>query len=130
MKKQTRKQIIKKLDKIFSQYIRISQSDEQGIGTCVSCGKQAPWKELQCGHYFNRSKLHTRWDEDNCHIQCKVCNVFKKGNYPAYAKYMYDSYDKEFMEFLEQRSNCTDKIPTTDLEELIKSYKHLVKEIQ
>lgn len=123
MKKQTRKQIVKKLDIAFSRYIRRTKADDMGIGTCVTCGKQAPWEELQCGHYFPRGRLHTRWDEDNCHIQCVGCNVFQKGNYTEYASFMLDSYNKKFIEKLKEQSKSTVKIPTTDLIELLEKYK-------
>ncbi len=37
------------LDRIFSEYIRRRDSDENGIGRCISCGKMVHWKEADCG---------------------------------------------------------------------------------
>lgn len=70
MKKINRKLIVKKLDGVYSRYIRKTKADKNGMATCITCGKVAPWQELQCGHYFSRSKLPTRWDDDNCFPQC------------------------------------------------------------
>ena len=50
IKKPTRSKLVKKLDTVFSQYIRLKDSKD-GIGTCVTCGKQDHWKNLQAGHF-------------------------------------------------------------------------------
>lgn len=66
-----------KLDKVFSQYIRLSSS-EDGYCRCFTCGDPHPWKEIDCGHWISRGRLMTRWDENNCRCQCKGCNLFGK----------------------------------------------------
>ena len=77
-KRPSRKTIIKKLDKVFSQFIRRRFAVNE-IGKCITCGKQAHWKELQAGHFMSRKHYSTRWDEINCQVQCAGCNVFKYG---------------------------------------------------
>ena len=43
-KKPTRSKLVKKLDVIFSQYIRLSNSNSRGYCKCVTCGKEGHWK--------------------------------------------------------------------------------------
>ena len=68
-KKPTRTSIVKKLDTVFSIYIRRRYAVND-IAKCVTCGKQDHWKSLQCGHFMSRKHLSTRWNEDNCQVQC------------------------------------------------------------
>lgn len=123
MKKKTRSQLTKDLDKVFSQFIRLRDEVEG----CVTCGIVKPYKEMQCGHFYGRAHLHTRWDEDNCHVQCYRCNCPLKGNYIVYTKYMIDRYGREFVDELEIKSKCLDKIPTTDIQDMIWTYKDKVQ---
>jgi hypothetical protein len=34
---------------------------------------------MQCGHFQSRKHYSTRWNEDNCQVQCVGCNMFKSG---------------------------------------------------
>ena len=54
-----------KLDSIFSTYIRLKGSNEEGWGECFTCGRLRHYKEVDCGHFITRAKLNTRWDEMN-----------------------------------------------------------------
>ena len=73
-----RKQLIKKLDSVFSEYIRRRYA-KNDIAECYTCGKRDHWKRLQCGHFQSRKHYSTRWNEDNCQVQCVGCNMFKGG---------------------------------------------------
>lgn len=73
-----RKQIIK-LDKIFSEYIRLRDANRQGICFCITCGRPFYWKNGDAGHYVQRDRLATRYDEKNVNAQCKYCNRFRSG---------------------------------------------------
>ena len=84
-KKPTRKSLIAKLDKVFSEYIRRRHGE---IATCVTCGKKDHWKKLQAGHFMSRKHYATRWDEDNVGVQCSACNVFRYGEQYLFAKYL------------------------------------------
>lgn len=78
-KKPTRSKIVKKLDVIFSQYIRLKYSDYSGMTECFTCGKRDHYKSMQCGHFMSRKNYSTRWDENNVRVQCVGCNMFKSG---------------------------------------------------
>lgn len=61
------------LDRWFSLYIRLRDSDANGYSRCISCGKPVYWKEADCGHFINRRHMNTRYDERNCNLQCRNC---------------------------------------------------------
>lgn len=124
----SRKALVSSLDKYFSQYIRLKDSVE-GIATCVTCGDSKPWKEMQNGHYYSRGRFATRWDEDNCHVQCMRCNVYLKGNYIKYTLYMLDTYGREFVDELGVKSVNPAKISSIELKSKIEEYKKKVDEL-
>ena len=66
--------MIKKLDTIFSQFVRLRDTDEYGYGACITCGEYFHYDDLECGHFRSRRHLTTRWREENAHAQCKKCN--------------------------------------------------------
>ena len=80
-----RKQAIETVPKLireaqveFNAFVR---ARDQGL-PCISCG--SPWSEAansrDAGHYRSRGSAgHLRFDEDNCHSQCKSCNRFGAG---------------------------------------------------
>ena len=122
-KTETRSQLVKKLDKVFSEYIR-RRDDGNG---CITCGIKKEWKEMQACHFYTRGRQATRWHEDNVHSGCYRCNVLLKGNYINYTRYMIDRYGREFIDELEYISINGDKIPTASLRDMINQYNNLIK---
>ena len=45
-RKPSRKTIVKKLDTIFSKYVRLKDADFKGNCICVTCGKSYYWNTL------------------------------------------------------------------------------------
>jgi hypothetical protein len=78
-KKTDRQRLIAKLDTVFSEYIRLRDSDQNGICKCITCGEYKHWREIDCGHFISRDHHGVRWEEENCHAQCQSCNRFKSG---------------------------------------------------
>lgn len=68
--KPTISKLKKKADTLFSQYIRLKNSDWRGYCQCYTCGKIDHYKKMQCGHYEKRGNNATRYDEENCRVQC------------------------------------------------------------
>lgn len=124
-KRITRSQLVKRLDTVFSQYIRLRDSID-GMATCVTCGDKREWQQQQNGHFYTRGRYPTRWDEMNCSVQCVRCNVFLKGNYINYTMYMIDKYGREAVENLEIKSKSTVKITSVELQEMIDYYKKTI----
>lgn len=119
----TNAEAVKKLDKVFSEYIRRRKADYNGNAICVTCGKTDHWKQMQAGHYFSRAKRATRWDTRNVHVQCYRCNVLLKGNYTAYARYMYRLYGEAVMDELTEKSERSTHFKTYELEDTITEVK-------
>ena len=111
-----------KLDKVFSLYIRLRDADENGFCTCYTCGKVAHYKEMQNGHFWSRTHLSTRFNENNCKVQCVGCNIFKKGNYIEYTKRLLKELGEEKFNELEQLKNSTVKISKSEYEQMIEHY--------
>jgi hypothetical protein len=108
MRKVTKKNYKKKLDTIFSQFIRLR---DRGKG-CYTCGVQRTWKELQCGHFIPRQYLALRYDERNCHAQCYACNMLYNGQPSKYALRLMDEYGERIIAELESlRRKITKDFP-------------------
>ena len=123
-KKLTRSKIVKKLDNIFSQYTRLSNS-KNGICTCVTCGKVGDWKNggMQAGHFMSRKHYSTRWDERNVKPQCVGCNMFKAGEQYKFSLYLGGKLSEELLE----ESRKTVKFTDVELEEMITHYQEEVR---
>lgn len=117
-KKPLRSKLIKKLDVVFSKYIRLSNADSRGMCTCVTCGKQFHWKNIQAGHFMSRKHYSTRWDESNVKPQCVGCNMFKSGEQYKYSLFL----GSELANDLYLKSKETVKFSSQELEEMIDDY--------
>jgi len=113
---------VKKLDKVFSIYIRKSYANDFGMATCYTCGKFAHWKDLQNGHFISRGHMATRWDESNCKIQCSGCNIFKNGNYTEYSYRLLKEIGEKGMDELMAKKKQIKQWSIAELKELIKKY--------
>jgi 5-methylcytosine-specific restriction endonuclease McrA len=78
-KKTDRQKLFRKLDDIFSEFIRLRDSDHQGICKCITCGSFDHWRSVDAGHFVTRENMATRWEEENVNAQCQKCNRFKSG---------------------------------------------------
>ena len=121
------KSLVKKLDIIFSKYIRLRDSNN-GVFRCCSCGQIKPYASADAGHFINRRWMATRWREDNVHAQCSACNRFDEGNAVGYTLFMIDKYGKAHVEYLQALKNQTMKYSDWELEALIDDYKKKVKD--
>lgn len=128
-KAQSRSQVVKTLDNVFSQYIRLKAMNRDGLVQCVTCPTQLEPKYMQNGHYYSRAKYATRWLEENCHPQCARCNIFLKGNYTEYALFMVRKYGIEKVEQMRELSLTSQKITTAELRDKIAYYRSLIKKM-
>lgn len=128
MRKVSRKSLVKKLDAIFSEYIRLRKANKQGIVICYTCGKKAYWKGqgMQNGHFMSRKSYSTRWEELNCQVQCYACNVMRYGEQYKYGLELQKEYTKDLPEQLLIQSKQIKKFSNIDLEDMINKYKNLV----
>lgn len=75
---------VRKADKAFSRYVRLRDSMKGGVCRCIACGRVKPVEKMDCGHYFSRRHMATRYDEDNCHAECSYCNRFNAEHLDGY----------------------------------------------
>lgn len=64
---------------IFSQFIRLRNSDMSGNVSCFTCGKLKHWSDGDAGHGIGRQHKATKYSEINNQFQCKKCNGFDGG---------------------------------------------------
>ena len=124
-KKVSRSKLVKKLDAVFSQYIRLKDSVDE-IATCFTCGKKDHWKKLQNGHFQSRKHYATRWDEQNCQVQCAGCNVFRYGEQFLFAKYLDERFYAGLSDELYIKSKHIVKFTNIEIEDMILKYKNLL----
>jgi hypothetical protein len=118
-----RSTIVKNLDTVFSQYIRLRYAKNE-IAECVTCGKKDHYKKLQCGHFQSRRHYSTRWDENNVGVQCYGCNITNQGQQFLFAKHL----GLELAEQMVLKSKQTVKFTDADLQDMIQHYKDKLKE--
>jgi hypothetical protein len=113
----------KKLDKIFSEWIRRSHADEGGTVACVTCKRLLYWKDSDCGHYIKRQHRAVRWDERNVGPQCTSCNHFNGGRQDEFGWHIIKKHGLETLDQLMQMKHKVMKLTRADLEDLIAAYK-------
>ena len=111
-----------KLDRVFSQYIRLRDSDDNGYCRCISCGSIHFWKDIHNGHYVNRGHMGTRFSERNCNAQCVKCNMFDEGNVIGYTRGLIRKYGVKVIDELEVKKHSYSKLTTTEYRILIDHY--------
>lgn len=120
----------RKLDEIFSVYIRLRDSDQNGYCRCISCGKIEHWKDVDCGHFVNRSHMGTRYSEKNCNAQCRSCNRFDEGNNIGYTRGLIRKYGIGVISLLEAQKHSFSKMTSFDYEVMIDHYKEEIKRLK
>jgi len=121
----------KELDKWFSLYIRLRESTSEGIVSCCTCGKLGHYKVgMQNGHFQSRRHHSTRWNEQNCAVQCIACNCFSQGEQYKMSIYIDNKYGEGTAELLEMEARKIVKMSRIDYEEKITYYKSIVNKIK
>lgn len=117
--------LIAKLDKVFSRYIRLRDTMPNGYFRCISCGQIKPYKQADCGHYHSRRHMATRFDEDNAHAECRACNRFSADHLIQYEKNLITKIGRQRFDKLTWKAGQTMKWTDFELIELTKYYKAL-----
>ena len=124
-KKIKRSVLIKKLDIIFSQYIRRRYAVND-ISQCFTCGVKNEYKKQQAGHFASRRHYSTRWDEFNVQVQCYSCNICNQGMQFEFGKKLCLKYGDNFAEDLMIESKKVVKFADVDLIEMIEYYNNKI----
>lgn len=132
MSKKNRQNLKKKLWKVFSEFIRIRDS-QNGIGMCISCKKPVPYPNStgawHAGHYYPRSAKYSSlyFDEKNVNGQCSYCNTFLEGNKQGYRSGLIRKYGSEVLDYLDLGAYRPVRRETYEYEILIDIYKEKIK---
>lgn len=121
--------LIKRLDKVFSLYIRLRDCMPNGFGRCISCGKIKPYRELDCGHFFGRSNMATRFDEDNCSAECQGCNRASSDHLIYYQENLIRKIGVARFSTLRERAHSIKKWDDEELKRMILHYTNEVKRL-
>jgi len=101
----------------FNKYIR---KRDQGQ-TCISCGHNGN-RQRHAGHFMPvGSNGHIRFDENNCHSQCSICNNHKSGNLSEYEPNLIKKIGQGEVDRLKQKFTRTYSVE--ELKEIISTYK-------
>lgn len=107
--------LIKKLDAVFSVWIRTRDNY-----TCVLCGSKL---NPCCGHLLKRGKHSTRFDEKNCSCLCRNCNFLDELDHDLYVSWFLEKYgEKEYLELV-RKGHTIKKWSRDELEEMLLRYK-------
>jgi len=122
---------IQKLDKLFSKFIRLRDANRQGICKCITCNRLFRWNEGDAGHYVQRDRLATRFDERNVNAQCTYCNRFRSGEQYKHGIAINKKYGQgtaEKLILLSMMKGC--KLDLIWIDMKIKEYKIKVKKLK
>jgi len=117
-----------KADKYFSLFIRLRDSDENGIGKCRMCGRIGEVKYMDNCHFIKR-QYAPRYNEMNCAIGCKHCNYFLQGNDVNFRKYLVSVYGEDKIQMLEAEKYKSHKLGAFELTAIADYYKAKVNEL-
>lgn len=116
---------LKDLQAVFNKFIRLRDKDLP----CISCGRYHSG-QYHAGHYRSVGACPVlRFDENNVHKQCSVCNNHKSGNITEYRINLVRKLGTEEVERLEQHNHPPLKLTIDEIKALITVYKGKVKEL-
>lgn len=116
----------KRAQKAFNEFIRLRDA----ALSCVSCDKPADWHgQWHAGHYKTvGARPDLRFDEDNCHKQCSVCNNYLSGNLAMYRVELERRIGGERLAALESTGEPK-KYTAQGYAEITKTYQQKIKQI-
>lgn len=127
-RKRTLQEKVKKLDSVYSKYIRLSHAENEMV-KCFTCSNVMHWKKIQCGHFFSRKHYSVRWEEMNTKPQCVHCNIFCQGKQYEFGEKLKEMYGVDKIELLEIKKNNSFKLNEFVIGVLIAEYENKLKEI-
>lgn len=121
--------LIKEADAVYSQWLRKSQADANGMVCCFTCNAVLRWQDAQCGHYIKRGNLFLRFDQRNTKIQDKSCNEYKAGNYLEYTKRL-ESESPGLVDILTEEAALVYKPTRDEIRSIINEYTKRLKQLK
>lgn len=125
-RKISRAGLIKKLDAIFSTFIRLRDTDANGYGKCITSGQFIHFDNADCGHFISRNNMATRYAEKNCNLQGRQDNRFLSGRQYEHGLAINNKWGKGTAEMLLIKSKSRVHFHPFELETMIKHYQQQV----
>jgi hypothetical protein len=121
--KNDKSHLLKTAQQIFNKYIR--KRDEHL--PCISCGENG--RQRHAGHYrpVGRNSQH-RFNEDNCHAQCSICNNHLSGNLVNYREALIHKIGEKRVITLESQ-NTPKQWTIEELNQIVETYKQKYKDL-
>ena len=101
------KDYIGDLDLWFSRLVRYRAAGKGGFAQCFTCSTIDSVVMMDNGHYLDRAWMGTRFDEDNCRIQCRKCNRMMDGNTERYGMLLKKEIGEERFKALQEKMSNT-----------------------
>jgi hypothetical protein len=122
--------LTKKLDRIFSVYVRLRDTNKNHSTKCFTCDKVLHWREIQCGHFQSRRFYSTRFHELNCMPQCYACNIGLSGNQYIFGVNLDKLHGPGTADRMVTLSKEVKKFTSPEMMELISHYEKAVGELR
>lgn len=119
-----------RLWKVFSEYIRLRDSDENGYCKCITSGRFVYWNACDAGHFISRRHKATKFHEQNVNAQSRNDNRFNAGSQYAYAKAIDQKYGPGTADKLLVMSRMTCHRDQFEIKVLTEHYKKLADELR
>lgn len=108
---------------VVNKYIR-----ERDGKVCISCGYKGNSRQFHAGHYLPKgNNSFLRYNEDNIHSQCSICNNHLSGNLAMYRINLIKKIGLEKVEWLESQRGITKKWTIEELKEIIQIHREKIK---
>jgi len=126
------RELEKILDRVFSEFIRLRDADDNGYVRCITCGSYHRWNDgdMHNGHYINRDVKAVRFNELNCAGQCAACNSFHSGKVYLYRQILVEKYGEDKVKEIEILANLGGNYDCFWLQTKIKEYREKVKQLK
>lgn len=121
--------LVKKLDRVYSLYIRLRDAMPSGYVRCISCGKIKSFEDVDCGHFHSRTHMSTRYDEENTWAECKFCNRFSADHLIGYQANLIKKIGQQRFDFLNVKAHSSKHYMDYELESMIEHYTREVKKL-
>lgn len=125
----SKQNLVKKLDRVFALYIRLRDVMPNGYVRCISCGQIKKFEDVDCGHFHSRTHMATRFNEDNCHAECKYCNRFSADHLIAYQRNLIQKIGQQKFDVLNVKAHSTCHFLNSELKEMIEHYRTEVRKL-
>lgn len=125
--------VIDDLDLMFSQWVRLKASDENGYCVCYGCSAVHYWTDMQAVHYISRSHMNTRFSDINVFCGCVSCNKNEGGKLSSYSTHFGNLIERDRpggVGFLEEQGAMRYDYSISELKGLISHYSKKVKELK